>query len=69
MAAEIAGAEDRRAQAVAQMKADLLNTQTGNVRDGLEVLGPSGYQPVVPGGPIEVKPDYAAAADRVLSNT
>jgi hypothetical protein len=64
-AAEIVLQEDVRADAEAQFKVDVLNAPSTNISDGLQVLGPMGYMPVVPGGPIESKPDYAKAAARL----
>jgi hypothetical protein len=64
-AAEVALREDVRADAEAQFKVDVLNAPSTNISDGLQVLGPMGYMPVVPGGPIESKPDYAKAAARL----
>jgi hypothetical protein len=65
-AAEVVLAEDRRADAEARFKVDLLNTETTNVSEGIRVLGANGWQSTIEGGPVEVKPNYERAAARVL---
>jgi hypothetical protein len=63
-AAELALEEDVRAQARANFKVDVLNAPSTDITEGLRVLGPMGYMPVVEPAGIEVKPDYARAAQR-----
>jgi hypothetical protein len=65
-AAEVMKAEEARADANARFQAEVLNTETTDITSGLKVLGANGYQPVVEGGEILSKPDFAAAAARVL---
>jgi hypothetical protein len=66
-AAEIALAEDQRADAVAQFQVAVLQAPSTTVSEGLKVIGPDGqWVSTVEGGEVRVKPDYARAVSRVI---